>query len=93
MPNLPSGNPFLVRAYFDLPCISSDTIVEASTTVASDAIIKNCRPEFISKHCDEFAIAPCRALASRPLSMGGYSPIAPLKQRQPTHERLNRAAA
>jgi hypothetical protein len=43
----------LARAYYSLPNVSSDTIVAALLTAASDAIQKYCRRDFISTSYDE----------------------------------------
>src|SRR4051794_17351297 len=43
----------LARAYYSLPGVSSDTIVQALLTAASDAIQKYCRRDFVSTSYDE----------------------------------------
>jgi hypothetical protein len=43
----------LARAYYSLPGVSSDTIVQALLTAASDAIQKWCRRDFVSTSYDE----------------------------------------
>src|SRR5438046_10759791 len=43
----------LARAYYSLPGISSDAIVQALLTAASDAIQKWCRRDFVSTSYDE----------------------------------------